>query len=821
MPAPSSETPPDGSSRRSGPRRPPGRDRRTAPEPAEGDGLWLDGGAEGSDPEVEDQGADGPPRATRRLTRKQRNDLTLAITALAALAAAFGPATFTGNATVDVVERVLVVGLVTFVGAHAHRWTWFVAGALAAVPARGVSLGLVLLGLLAAIVFSRARRRSRPAGALAVGLIANGTLWYPADVLPTGLSHAAAVAALVLVVGSGFGEVGRRHKRTVSLAFAALGLLLVVGVGAAAYVGITARNELQQGTSSARRALQSVRAGESDEAQTSLAEAEAQLAGASRRFDGPLASAVGVVPGLAQQVDAVETSVDQALEVTRAADELLATDYDQLRYDGRIDLAQVTELVPQSQRVRDALASADRELAELRTRSLLPPLRDRVEEFSAQVTEAHDDAVLAADLLEVAPGLLGADGDRHYLVVFLAPAELRGSGGFVGNFVELSARSGDVDLDRSGRIGELIGAAPPGQRTLVEPPDYVARYGDLRPQDNLQDVTLSPNWPSVGSVYAQLYPQSGGRAVDGVIGVDPTGLAGLLELTGPVPVPGFPGFQLTSENVVAALTTEQYLIFGDDSERREDFLEASIRATFDRLTTAALPAPRAIGDALGDPVRGRHIQLWSPVTVERQLFEQLDADGEIAVPAGQDGFSVVQQNAGNNKIDAYLRRKVSYRATLDADDGSVEGEISVQLTNEVPSTDLPRIVVGNNRGVPVGTNLSSLSLFTPLTVTGATIDDRNVVLSPDTEVGLKVWDTPLLSIPPGRTVTVVFQVEGPLDLTSDYRFRYLPQPQAIPEEFSADIRVRGARFTEANGTNGLEASGPTEVTIQLGSPLGT
>lgn len=768
---------------------------------------------------MEDGGADGPPRPTRRLTRKQRNDLTLAITALAALAAAFGPATFTGNATVDVVERVLIVGLVTFVGAHAHRWTWFVAGALAAVPARGVSLGLVLLGLLAAIVFSRSRRRSRPAGALAVGLIANGTLWYPADVLPTGLSHAAATVALVLVVGSGFGEVGRRHKRTVSLSFAALGLLLVVGVGAAAYVGITARNELQQGTSSARQALQSVRAGESDQAQTSLAEAEAQLAGASRRFDGPLASAVGVVPGLAQQVDAVETSVDQALEVTRAADELLANDYDRLRYDGRIDLAQVTELVPQSQRVRDTLASADRELAELRTRSLLPPLRDRVEEFSDQVAEAHDDAVLAADLLEVAPGLLGADGDRHYLVVFLAPAELRGSGGFVGNFVELAARSGDVDLDRSGRIGELIGAAPPGQRTLVEPPDYVARYGDLRPQDNLQDVTLSPNWPSVGSVYAQLYPQSGGRAVDGVIGVDPTGLAGLLELTGPVPVPGFPGFQLTSENVVAALTTEQYLIFGDDEERREDFLEASIRATFDRLTTAALPAPRAIGDALGDPVRGRHIQLWSPVTVERQLFEQLDADGEIAVPAGQDGLAVVQQNIGNNKIDAYLERKVRYRATIDPRDATLDATVTIEVTNAVPRVDLPRAVVGNNRGVPVGTNLSSLAVFTPHVVSSATVDGRSVQLVPDTEVGLQVWDLPLLSIPPGRTVTVELELEGSLDLRSAYAFRYFPQPLANPEDFDADIRVRSGSFAQANGQNGLRATGPTEAPLELRSPV--
>ena len=37
------------------------------------------------------------------------------------------------------------------------------------------------------------------------------------------------------------------------------------------------------------------------------------------------------------------------------------------------------------------------------------------------------------------PGLLGADGERTYLIAFLNPSEQRGLGGFIGNYAEITA----------------------------------------------------------------------------------------------------------------------------------------------------------------------------------------------------------------------------------------------------------------------------------------------------------------------------------------------------------------------------------------------
>jgi hypothetical protein len=511
-------------------------------------------------------------------------------------------------------------------------------------------------------------------------------------------------------------------------------------------------------------------------------------------------------------------AIDEALAVTEAADDLVQIDYDQLRYDGRLDLAKVSALQPSSASVLDALDGAQESLDEVRSGWLLPPLQSRLDEFAEEVTDARDDAALADQILAVTPGLLGSEGDRHYLVAFITPAELRGSGGFIGSFAELEAVNGDVNLVRSGRIKELIDAVPPGVRTISGPEDYLRRWSRFDPQDFLQDVTFPLDWTSAAQVFAELYPQSGGREVDGVIAVDPTGLAALLELTGPVAVPGI-AQPLSSENAVEFLTKDQYLAYGDRAAR-EEVLEAAARATFNRLTNATLPAPRRLGDVLGPAARARHLQIWSPTEEEQDLFATLGADGDVSVPGGTDALAVVQQNSGNNKIDAYLQRTVRYEAEIDAATGKIDATATITLTNGVPSLDLPVAVVGNNRDRPVGTNLSLLAIMTPLRVTSANLDGFPVVLAEDRESGLRTWELSNVAVGKGDTVTLVVKLTGGVDLRSGYRFQYLPQPVANPDVFSATITARNGTFdVDGADETEIQVEGPAAETVEIDEPM--
>lgn len=752
--------------------------------------------------------------AGRQRRRTARYERAAAIAAVAGVAAALAPASITGQPVIDALQRALVAAVVTFIAAHGHRWSWFVAGAVAALPARGFGLLLIVLGLVAAVLSTSVRRRSVELGALAGGLVANGICWYR-DVDPLVLGPICAAIAICLFIGSGYGEMRRRHRRIAVRAFALAALIMLVGVAAAAFAGVTSMGDLRSGTEAARRALAAVRDGDTDTAQREIATAQDHLAGADERLSGPLAAPAKLVPGLAQQVDAVQVSVDEALAVSGAAADLVATDYDSLRYNGRIDLAEIESLVPRSVSVEATLTASTERLDELRDGWLAPPLRDRIDEFAEEVADAQADATLANEVLSVAPGLLGADGPRTYLVAFMTPAELRGAGGFIGNFAELRATDGDVSLGRSGRIRELLAARPDGARTIEGLDEYLDRYGRFEPADNVQDASISPHWPYDAQALAQLYPQSGGSEVDAVIGIDPTGMAALLELTGPVEIEGL-SVPLSAENAEDYLTRVQYLAFGDDTERREDILDEVIRTTFDELTTAELPAPRRLGAVLGPVARGRHIHAWSPEEDEQALFALMDASGELDFAAGGDGLAVIQQNAGNNKLDAYLQRDIDYTSSVDTDTGDVESTLTITLHNAPPDADLPRVVDGNNRGVPRGTNLTWLNLHTPLTVTSATLDGDEIRLGEDTEAGMPVWETPLLQVPPGGSVTLEVRLRGAIDLREAYRLTLMPQPVANPDQVSVRIDLTDGDLTGEHTADGaVELDQVLDETVQV------
>lgn len=738
------------------------------------------------------------------------------LSAAAGVAAMFAPAALTGVDPLDVIERALIAAFVTYVGCHGRRWVWIVAAFAVAVPARGFSLVLALLGLVILVAATIPRRRPRAIGAIGVGFTVNAAFWYPPASAPAG--PVVAVIAMSLLVASGVSFLRTKRRRAVRITLLVVAsYVLVAAIGLAAAMGL-AYQHVQEGADASRDALRSARNGDASAAQLALGEAKDSFTTANNHVDGALAAMSRLVPGLAQQADAVRVTVQQGVRITGAADEIVATaDYDKLQYQGRLDLAQVRALSGPTARADAVLRDADAQLTDLRSGSLIPLLRTRVDQFSQQIDDARRDTAVATELLRVTPGLFGADGDRRYLIIFVTPAELRGAGGFIGSYAEMHAHDGKVELTRSGRIIDLILAAKPGTRTIAGPNDYLRRYGRFHPEDFLQDDTFSPNFPSSASVIAQLYPQSGGVPVDGVIGVDPTGLAALLELTGPVEVPGLDE-PLSASNAVEVLTRTQYLSVPDEAARGEILTEAT-RVTFDTLTSASLPAPRELADALSPAARAGHLRVWSPKRSEQRTFEKVGADGTLSIPRSSDGLSVVQQNAGNNKLDAYLHRTISYRPTVDAATGKLTAKLRIELRNDVPSTDLPVAVVGNSRGVPVGTNVTWLSIFTRSTVTSATLDGKPISLGPSSERGLNAWDTPLIQIPKGATVTLEVWLAGGVDLTDGYHLRLLPQPVANPDVFSVDLTVRNG-VTRSNRTrDALVRRKPIVAPTDLQAPI--
>jgi hypothetical protein len=420
---------------------------------------------------------------------------------------------------------------------------------------------------------------------------------------------------------------------------------------------------------------------------------------------------------------------------------------------------------------------------------LVEPLDRQLTLFADELDDSLPEAELAAEALEVAPSLLGSGGPRRYLVLFTSPAETRFLGGFAGAYGILTAQNGKVTFEESGNIGDLNDLSDADSRVLPEfagRDDYDARYSRFFPARFLQNLTVSPDFPTDAFVTRDLYRQVTGQTLDGVIVADPYALAGFLALTGPVDVEGL-NFRNNADNVLDYLLVDQYVKYADDNEARRERLGDVADATFDALTSRELPGPARVGRVLGPAVHEKHLMVWTFDEQDQLLFDHIGASGRFSPSTESDFFSLRTSNGGPNKIDSFLKRSVTYDVTYDARNGTTAATATIRLTNSSP-TLLPDYVIGNASGEPPGTNVMYLSFYSPLELQSATVDLAPRASSAQSEFGINVYSLPL-AIPPGTTMTVTLELAGELRSGAMYELTASSQPLVAPDQVTIKVRA--------------------------------
>lgn len=734
-----------------------------------------------------------PGRRRGHQTSPRERQAVVAVAVLAGVVALFSPAQPTNYLLTDLVVRAGVAVLVTLATSRARRWTWLVVAGLAAVGAPSGTWTIVCgAGLVFAFVTTLFARR-RISGAIVGAFAAQGLVRFT----DAGVGRVSALLWLVAVgsvCASAYAVSPRRVRKQIHRGLVAAGAVVALGVVVFAVSSALAFGPSQAGAKQAKSGLAAVRDGRSEQGVTSLQEATDSFTTANDRVSSWWAAPAGAVPLLAQQVHAVQVVTEEGAALSGAAAHTARqTDIQQLKYqDGRIDVARLAALAPSLRTTADALDHAEGAIQSVRSPWLVGPLGTRLDDVDAEVRAAQPQLHLAADAAESGPALLGADSPKRYLVLFTQPAEARGLGGFMGNWVELTAVDGRLDITRSGRASDLNDTPGRDSRVLRNPPvpqDYIDRYTRFRPGTYVQDVTLSPDLPSVAAAMRQLYPEMGGAPIDGVLTVDPYALAALLTFTGPIRVPGYDQ-PLTAQNAAQVLVQDQYTQLGNDS--RKDFLDQASRQTFDALVHGSLPSPAKVGEVLGPMVEQRHLMFTPFDARARSLFERIHASGSFDAPTTGDFFQLVTQNSANNKIDLYLHRDVDYRSTFDPATGETDSVATITLRNDAPTSGLPPSVIGSNdQGLPSGTNRLYLSFYTPLGLRSAKLGADATPLEYQRELGMAVYSR-YLTIPSGSSVTLELTLHGTLAPTDTYQLRVGHQPLVNPDAVRVHLGLTGA-----------------------------
>ena len=435
-----------------------------------------------------------------------------------------------------------------------------------------------------------------------MGVLVQGLLRLPWN-SPARGSAAVAALGLVPMLASAVwrASAGRNAlRRRIVTVVVVVGGIFVVG---ATYIAVRTDEILDEAQHAARAGVAAVRDGDRAKASAAFEAAGGDFRRARHFARSWWAWPGRAVPVLAPQLrslDQVSSVGAEAVDVAREA--VAQVDPKQLRFvDGRLDLAAVARdhaVFADAARRTDAI---QKRLANLSGMWLAPPIEHAITRFETVVKSAGDSAHTATDALALAPSILGRDGPRTYFIAFVTPAEARGSGGLIANYGILRAKDGRIHLDRVGRAPDLDfeGTNP---KHLTGFADYQARYNQFDVANTWANVTMSPDFPTVAQVIAQLYPKSGGEKIDGVMEVGPHGMAGLLALSGPIHIAGLP-FDLNEHNIVQFLLHDEYTKI-TDQQRRANLLGDVARATFDKLTSGTSKQPAQISKIMSPVVRG-------------------------------------------------------------------------------------------------------------------------------------------------------------------------------------------------------------------------
>ena len=406
----------------------------------------------------------------------------------------------------------------------------------------------------------------------------------------------------------------------------------------------------------------------------------------------PIWGMAGYVPVLGRNLHAARQVSSVMADITTAA-QPLETALPELKpsgtagNQGQLNTQAIQAVADAMPELSAAVSSGAVQVGELNASGLRPDVADGVITLNSALESARGPFADAVPLLQQLPGMLGADGEKTWLVLLQQDAEARGTGGLIGAFAELKTRQGKMVLaDAESRAKLDRGPAIPA---VAAPSDLRRHYG--RDLTEWAGFNASPHFPYTGELAASGWKARTRQKADFVAGVDQNVVAAMLAATGPVKVRGV---NVDSANAVNFLSKGVYARWSNPQDVDAVTTEL-VQEVFGKFSRGEFSLPTLI-KSLRQPIRERRLLLWANNSEVQSQLEQLTVAGALPSEPGPFAMAVVN-NGGGNKMDAYLQLDTKY-SPGPCTNNARTGQISVSLDNTAPK---------DGEGLPAYVNVRS------------------------------------------------------------------------------------------------------------------
>ena len=613
-----------------------------------------------------------------------------------------------------------------------------------------------------------------------------------------------------------------RPRRGRRIAMIALPLILVVWVVASLALVAGGRANLLSAEEGLRNSRTAVEDLDLTTVSDAVSSAHEDLSTAAGSLTNPLLAPALILPIVGDDLRAVRALATRGAEVTGSAAsalDLLAAMPDGLDglapADGRFPVARYAELAPGVQAIADSADAALNDIEASPASGRFAQVVDARERVLELLQPMAEQAETAAALVTELPRLLGSDGPRTYLFGASTPAELRGTGGFIGSVALLNVDQGALEFGTFEASSDLPDL--PADELPPPVPHDATRWSRYGGTGLFVNLNRTADFPTAAQAMLTHWRETQGMTLHGMVVVDPFAFEALLELSGPAEVLDY-GVTLDAASVVDFVAKEAYDAFDDPTERKEVLGEVAA-ATFGRFLTGETEVQmEAALSSFADLVEGGHLLTYATDAATQSALDLAGVTGRLGVDDATiqgDVVNVALNSGSASKVDYFARRTVELDTTLLAD-GSATSELLIRLTNEAPTSGMTGYVIGpNNPTLEAGDSLVDVSVYLSPTAQFTEVPPRaDGPTFTETSLGHPVHDG-WVRIPSGITIErrYAWRTTDAWSVTDDNQLAYdlLFQGQTVIQPTRLSIRI--------DVPDGLEVVSPPEGARVEGSTL--
>lgn len=460
--------------------------------------------------------------------------------------------------------------------------------------------------------------------------------------------------------------------------------------------------------------------------------------------------------------------------------------------NGNLNIAAITALLdaiqdgaPAMQRCTDELSSLPAFHIE-KLQKLVGPAQDKI-------TGINDVFQQANTFAPIIGSMLGANGNRTYLLAAQNTAEIRASGGFPGSMGTVSIDNGAIELGDFTKVYDMMAEETPAQCAITD--EENALFYPWYTQYSW-DNSFNPDYPRVAGIWATAYQEKTGQSVDGVISITPTMVQDLLAATGG-------SFTLSDGTTIDGTNASKvlqhdlywkYFSSGSSTSESNDacdalFAEAAEYAFDSALDNMNASSLMKLASTMMGGLDDRRIMIWLANASEQSHIENMGYSGSMTAASKQQPTLGVFVNFwAGSKLGWWLGMDTQIGNPVTGNDGSRTYHVTTTLTNFMTAQEAKEggsyIVSDNDKSLgdadpfiyfyaPAGGTISDVTASNGATIGKATYQGLDVTFT--CQVGdYAVLPKPNNPLPVESTVTYSYTVTLPAGVEGDLQLATTP-----------------------------------------------